>query len=127
LLQAGGALQVPPVAASWQVLLLAVVVAPVLEEFAFRGAVHDACCAVLPRWGGSAGPVSWANVITSIAFCACHLPYRSVGLACAVFLPSLLLGRVRETTGALMPCVFLHAWFNACFLAVFARGLAPLQ
>jgi membrane protease YdiL (CAAX protease family) len=121
LLQAGGALQVRA-PTSWQFLLLSLVVAPVLEELAFRGAVQDACAIALRRFGSPDGvAVSGANVMTSIAFCACHLPHHSIGLACAILLPSLLLGRIREATGAFRPCILMHAWFNACFLALFAR------
>jgi membrane protease YdiL (CAAX protease family) len=121
LMQGGGALQVRA-PGSWQILLLALVVAPILEELAFRGAVQDACAASLRRFGArNVGPISGANAVTSIAFCACHLPYQSAALSCAIVLPSLLLGRIREATGAVTPCILVHAWFNACFLALFTR------
>jgi membrane protease YdiL (CAAX protease family) len=104
------------------VALLTILVAPVLEELAFRGALLDLLQAMLRRFGmADAGPVTRANVITSIAFAACHLPYQPAPVAVAILLPSLLLGRMREVTGSVLPCVALHAWFNAWYVAVFAR------
>ena len=58
------------------------------------------------------------NVVTSRAFAACHRPYQPIGMAAAVLLPSLLLGKVREVTGSVVPCMVIHAWFNACYLLV---------
>jgi membrane protease YdiL (CAAX protease family) len=109
----------PP--ASLNAMLLMLLVAPVLEELAFRGALLDLAQSLLRRFGvADAGPVTCANLITSVLFAACHLPYQSVALSISVLLPSLLLGRVRELTASVLPCVLLHAWFNAWFLAVVA-------
>jgi membrane protease YdiL (CAAX protease family) len=115
-----GVMRVAP-AASLQAMLLMVLVAPVLEELAFRGALLDLAQSLLRRFGvEDAGLVTRANLITSVLFAACHLPYQSVALSIGVLLPSLLLGRVRELTGSVLPCIMLHAWFNAWFLAVVA-------
>ena len=117
----GGVIQRPSTASLHAVLLM-ILAAPVLEELAFRGALLDLLQATLKRLGiSNVGPVTRANLITSIGFAACHLPYQSAPLAAAILLPSLLLGRMREITGSVLPCIVVHAWFNACFIAVFAR------
>jgi len=115
-----GFMRVAP-STSLNAVFLMLLVAPVLEEFAFRGALLDLAQATLQRFGvANAGPVTRANLITSVLFAACHLPYQSVVLSIGVLLPSLLLGRIRELTGSVLPCIMLHAWFNAWFLAVVA-------
>jgi membrane protease YdiL (CAAX protease family) len=107
----------PPV--SLQAAILMIVAAPVLEELAFRGAVTDLVQALLKRLAiADTSTLTRTNVITSLAFAACHLPYQPIGMAAAVLLPSLLLGKVREVTGSVVPCMVIHAWFNACYLMV---------
>lgn len=87
------------------VCVLVTVIAPIAEEFLFRGFFFGA----LRRWRGP-----WpAAVITGVVFGAIH-----VGSAPAAFLPPLallgfLLCIVRWRTGSLLPCVALHALNNA--------------
>jgi membrane protease YdiL (CAAX protease family) len=117
-----GALRLPATALSLPGAILMLLVAPVLEELAFRGTLQDWCRSIVERHGmRDAGPLTRANAATSVAFAACHSPYQPAALACAILLPSLLLGRLREVTGSVVPCILLHAWFNACFLAVVMR------
>lgn len=120
-LAARGVLPVPAFAWTWQAVLLALVAAPALEELAFRGSVQDAAAAVLRRRGWrDASPLTLANVLTSLAFAACHLATQPAALAAAIFLPSLVFGRLRERWGSLWPPVLMHAWYNACLLAALA-------
>ncbi|NYE24873.1 JDVT-CTERM system glutamic-type intramembrane protease MrtJ [Pigmentiphaga litoralis] len=115
--EGGGPGRPPPI--SLQAAILMIVAAPVLEELAFRGAVTDLVHALLKRLAmADTSTLTRTNVITSLAFAACHLPYQPIGMAAAVLLPSLLLGKVREVTGSVVPCMVIHAWFNACYLMV---------
>lgn len=122
-LDGSGMVRVPLVALSMHSAILMLAAAPMVEEFAFRGAVHEGFAALLRRRSRPDAPafISGSNLATSLVFAACHLPYQPAPLACAIVLPSLVLGRVREATGRVWPCVLLHAWFNACFLAWFGR------
>lgn len=109
---------------TWRIEILTLLVAPILEELAFRGALQDLCRAILARLNlGDTGPISVSNLATSLAFAACHLHDQPVAVAWAMVLPSLLLGRLREVSNSVWACVLLHAWFNLCFLAVCALPL----
>lgn len=121
-LHAGGVLHLPPLNPSVGGAFVMLCVAPLVEEFAFRGALMDGFAALQRRLRlAPAHLVSWPNLASGVVFAACHLPYQPAPLACAMLLPSLLLGHVREATGSIRTCVLLHAWFNACFLLWFAR------
>jgi membrane protease YdiL (CAAX protease family) len=118
-------LPIPHAPASPAPLLLIrmLLVAPVLEELVFRGLLQDVLTASRsskPRFGvARVGPLSLANVLTSAVFAASHLPYNPPLLACAVFLPSLVFGRLKELYGSLLPSIALHAWYNLAFLIIF--------
>ncbi len=92
------------------VCILVTVIAPIAEEFLFRGFFFGA----LRRWRGP-----WpAAVVTGIVFGAIH-----VGSAPALFLaPLALLGfllcLLRWRTGSLLPCVALHSLNNAIAFGV---------
>lgn len=117
-----GVIAVPSVPASWHAAFLLLVAAPVLEELAFRGALQDICRSTISALRlQDPAPLTRSNLITSIVFAACHLPHQNAMFAACLLLPSLLLGRVREVTGSILPCMLLHAWFNACFMMVFIR------
>jgi membrane protease YdiL (CAAX protease family) len=125
MLDAGGALAVPTAQASLRTAFLLLWAAPVLEELAFRGALRDLCRAAMGKlsWRDNS-PLTLPNLLTSIAFAACHLAHQPPLLAASLLVPSLLLGRVREITHSLLPCILLHAWFNLCFLMVFTQWSA---
>lgn len=109
----GGSMAAPAGLAAWFGF---VVLQPAAEELAFRGVLQgwllrrDAA----RRWG----LVTRANVFTSVAFASLHLPWQPVGWAFAVLAPSLLLGHLRERQGSVLPCVALHAVYNAGFACV---------
>jgi membrane protease YdiL (CAAX protease family) len=85
----------------WIMALLAVVVAPVVEEGIFRGLLYPAVRRMAGRFV--------AVVATSALFGIAHLPP-------AVWAPLAVLGVflawLVETTGSLLPCVVAHAAFN---------------
>lgn len=122
LLDTAGVIAVPSAAAEPRALLFALVLAPVIEELAFRGALQDSFRSFLRGLHLQDGsPLTGSNLLTSAAFAACHWPQQPGLLAASLLLPSLLLGRVREVCGSVVPCVALHAWFNACFALAFWR------
>jgi membrane protease YdiL (CAAX protease family) len=89
------------------------VLQPVAEEFVFRGALQGS---LLDR--GLArrfGPVSVANLGTTVAFVALHLMAQPPAWALAVAAPSLVFGHLRERFGSVLPAMALHSIYNAGF------------
>ena len=90
---------------------------PVLEEIVFRGLlqelVHDY---ISPR---CFGPLSVANLLTSLLFTAMHFLYHAPLWAALVFLPSLVFGFFKDRTGRLIAPILLHGFYNAGFLLLF--------
>ena len=104
--------------APWPLLML-VVVYPVLEELAFRGLVQGLL--LRPRWGRyRAGPLSLANVLTTLAFAMSHWPRGSNLLALGVVPPGLIFGYFRERHDGLLSPVLLHGWYNLSVIALTA-------
>lgn len=101
------------------VVVAAVVVAPIAEEFFFRRALQGWLEERLPEAGGAL-----AIGLQAAAFAAAHLGH---GLAAApLFLFGIVLGVVARATGSLAPCVILHALFNAVSVALLlATPAAP--
>ena len=94
----------------WRLLLasaLGVVVAPVTEEFLFRGYFYG----VLRRFVGTLP----AMLLTAALFAGIHLN-GPVFLPLFVFAVCLTLAY--EATGSLLTCIFMHALFNAAMLAM---------
>ncbi len=87
------------------VVVSAVVVAPLAEEFFFRR--------VLQGWLERLAPANaWEPVMASaLAFGLAHVGH---GLAWVpLTLLGLVLGRIAQCTGSIIPCILLHALFNA--------------
>ena len=86
----------------------------IAEEIVFRGALQPALARFfdrrLPRW--QAGPLTPANVATSVAFAAMHLWRHPLAVAAGVFPVSLVYGRARELSGRWWPAALLHLAFN---------------
>jgi membrane protease YdiL (CAAX protease family) len=84
------------------IVAFAIAVAPVFEEFFFRGFAYPA---LKQRWG------TWrALVIVSAAFAAIHLHLPSLG---PLFVLAVGLGLAYELTGSLLAPITMHALFNA--------------
>lgn len=67
-----------------------------------------------------AGRVSWlgistANLTTTVLFAFAHV-LRAPLFAAAVVPPSLVLGWLRERTGSVIPCIFVHSTYNTGWL-----------
>lgn len=91
------------------IFLLGVVAYPVLEEVVFRGLIQD--------WIGrklrhKLGPISLANVLTSLLFAMAHLLRQPWHWATLVFIPSLVFGYFRERHATLGTPILLHAFYN---------------
>jgi len=96
-------------------LISLAVVQPVLEELVFRGALQGR---LLERgWARRIGPISWANLGTTVAFVALHFMAQPLAWAIAVAAPSLMFGHVRERFGSVLPAIALHSLYNAGFAA----------
>jgi membrane protease YdiL (CAAX protease family) len=90
---------------------------PLIEELLFRGFLQGE---LNRRFHARrfVGKISVANCITTLLFCAVHVLHQSVALAVAVAIPSLLFGYFRERHQSIYSAIFLHAVYNALFLAV---------
>lgn len=89
--------------------------APVIEELAFRGVVQGWLSGTAVGRRRIAG-VTCANLVAAFLFTAWHLIYRADLMAWLVFVPALVFGYFRDRHGSLVPCVILHAAFNAALL-----------
>jgi len=101
-------------------VLMAISVYPLLEELCFRGLLQGWLLERLPR-RQAMGP-SAANVLSSMAFAAAHLPSQAAAWAAATLLPSLLLGHLRERHDSLLLPITLHAYFNAGLIVAALHG-----
>ncbi|GGE55369.1 hypothetical protein GCM10011533_04740 [Streptosporangium jomthongense] len=98
--------------AGWMPLVSLILWAPVIEELAFRGIVQGFLGETAFGKRHLAG-LSFANLLAALLFTAWHLVYRTDLLAWLVFVPALVFGYFRERHGSLLPCVILHAAYNA--------------
>ncbi|SNC62044.1 hypothetical protein SAMN04487881_0581 [Marinobacter sp. es.048] len=96
-------------------ILSLVLWAPIIEELAFRGVVQGWLSGTSIGKRGFAG-LSWANFIAAFLFTGWHLVYRTDLIAWLVFLPALVFGYFRDRHDSLLPCVILHAAYNAALL-----------
>ena len=110
-----------PLREPWQ-FLTPVVFYPVVEEIVFRGFVQEL---VHDRISSrSFGPLSVANLLTSILFTALHFFYHAPTWAALVFLPSLVFGFFKDRTGGLAVPILLHVFYNAGFLWLFTSPVS---
>jgi uncharacterized protein len=93
----------------WVATLIAVVLAPLVEETAFRGMLYNGLRGVMGVWPSA--------VISGALFAAIHPTMP------AAFLPILVLGFVlavlRETTGSLYPSMICHGLYNGSLILIF--------
>ena len=101
------ALPICSAGARYAIAALAVLTAPFVEEFIYRGVLYSA----LQRAIG----VNAAVVFVLALFTLIHVPqyWPNVGVISAVALLSIVLTIVRAFSGRLLPCVVIHMSFNA--------------
>jgi len=92
-------------------VLMLLVLAPVMEEAAFRAGLHEA---LLAR---RTSPTA-ANAMTALTFAMLHAAVQGSWEALLVAGPALLIGAVYNRWRQLRWCVLMHAAMNAAWLAV---------
>lgn len=106
-----------PLVRPWQ-FLLPVLLYPIVEEIVFRGLIQELVRDTIGR--RSLGPVTIANLLTSLLFAGLHFIYHTPLWAALVFFPSLVFGFFKDRTGRLLAPVILHVFYNAGYLWVFS-------
>ena len=91
---------------------------PVLEEIVFRGLVQDLAHRHLRAWRW--GPISHANLYTSLLFTALHFIHQPPLWAAVVIFPSLVFGYFKDKYRGLTAPILLHVFYNAGFFWLFA-------
>jgi membrane protease YdiL (CAAX protease family) len=104
--------------ASPHAYLLPVLLYPVLEEVVFRGLIQELVHDYIST--RVFGPVSMANLLTSVLFAGLHLLSQPPHWAALVFFPSLVFGFFKDRHRSLVAPIMLHAFYNAGFLWLFA-------
>jgi membrane protease YdiL (CAAX protease family) len=104
-----GAHPVVPIVASskdsktiWLIFILAVVIAPIIEEIMFRGAFYS--------WLRARFSSTVSILVSAIIFAAIH-PQGAIGILPLGFI-GVVLALIREYRGNITACIFAHACFN---------------
>ena len=97
--------------------LLPVLFYPVLEEIVFRGLLQELAQEYISR--RTLGPISLANLLTSLVFTGFHFLNHAPLWAALVFFPSLVFGFFKDRYGTLTSPMLLHGFYNAGFLLLF--------
>jgi len=92
---------------------------PIVEEWIFRGFVQELAHRHLRPWG--LGPLSHANILTSLLFTALHFINHPPLAAAMVFLPSLVFGFFKDRTSQLAAPIVLHIFYNSGYFWLFTR------
>ena len=106
-----------PLLAPWQ-FLVPVLLYPVLEEIAFRGLLQELARDFIS--GRYLGPLSIANLLTSLLFTGLHFITHPPLWAALVFFPSLVFGFFKDRTQKLPAPIILHVFYNAGYFWLFA-------
>jgi membrane protease YdiL (CAAX protease family) len=115
-------IQQPTVQWGWPLIqpwpfLIPVLVYPLLEEIAFRGLIQELVRDFISRrfWG----PLSIANLLTSLLFTGMHFITHPPLWAALVFFPSLVFGFFKDRTNRLLAPIILHVFYNAGYFWLF--------
>ena len=92
---------------------------PVIEEIIFRGFLQEFIQARLRPW--RLGPLTHANILTSLIFTALHFINHPPLWAAAVLLPSLLFGLTKDRSGGLAAPIVLHVFYNSGYFWLFTQ------
>ena len=102
---------------AWPLLLWPLLAAPLLEEWVLRSLLQQGLQQRLgDRWRARPAAMA-ASVGASCAFALLHAPAHGLD-ALWWLVPGLALAELWRREQRLLPCVVLHAWFNACLLVV---------
>ena len=97
--------------------LMPVLLYPVLEEIVFRGLIQELVREFISR--RTLGPLSLANLLTSLVFTGFHFFNHAPLWAALVFFPSLVFGFFKDRHHTLTAPILLHGFYNAGFLLLF--------
>jgi membrane protease YdiL (CAAX protease family) len=97
--------------------IAAVVIAPILEELAFRG--------ILQPWLRRIVGPGPAVLLSSLIFAIAH--FNAWPAPIALFVLALFLGFLAQRTTSLVPSMVLHATFNAANMAILLAGVLLKQ
>jgi membrane protease YdiL (CAAX protease family) len=92
---------------------------PVVEELVFRGFVQEQLHRRCKPW--ALGPLSHANLLTSVLFTALHFFNHPPLWAAAVFFPSLVFGLFKDRTGGVAAPIVLHVFYNSGYFWLFTQ------
>ncbi len=106
-----------PLAFLWPALFY-----PVMEEIIFRGLLQETLSERLKPW--RLGPVTHANLITSLVFTGLHFFFHPPLWAASVLLPSLVFGYFKDRYRTLTTPIILHTFYNAGYFWLFAPQTA---
>ena len=90
---------------------------PIIEEIIFRGFLQEFIQARIRPW--RLGPLTHANILTSLIFTALHFINHPPLWAAAVLLPSLLFGLTKDRSGGLAAPIVLHVFYNSGYFWLF--------
>lgn len=90
---------------------------PVLEEVVFRGLIQELVQQTVSA--RAFGPLSVANLLTSLLFTGLHFLTHTPLWAALVFFPSLVFGYFKDRHRSLRAPILLHVCYNAGFLWLF--------
>ena len=106
--------------------LTLVVVAPILEEWTFRGWLFDTLRIYFNRhdWASMAqfSVISLHNLTTSALFVGLHMLMRDVQTGLLVLLPSLFLGLLRDRRVSLVSLMGIHGLWNLGWFSIYSPG-----
>jgi len=97
--------------------ILPVFVYPIIEEIIFRGYLQSF---LATRFTSRYGPLTQANVLTSLLFAGMHLLGQPPVWALLVFFPSLVFGYFKDRHNNLLAPILLHGFYNAGFIWLFS-------
>ena len=106
-----------PLVRPWPFLSV-VLLYPIVEEIAFRGLVQELLRDYVSR--RSLGPLTMANLLTSVLFAGLHFIYHAPLWAALVFFPSLVFGFFKDRTNHLLAPIILHVFYNAGYFWLFS-------
>jgi len=83
--------------------------APFAEELFFRGVLQSW---LKRRLGGVLLGIGFANIVVSVIFAICHIPFWGIFHSILVFIPSLIFGFVFDRTGRIIYPLMIHSVYN---------------
>lgn len=114
----------PDIDAGWPIreplrFLYPALLYPVVEEWIFRGFVQEFAHRQLRPW--RLGPLTHANILTSLLFTALHFINHPPLAAAMVFIPSLVFGFFKDRSGRLAAPIALHIFYNSGYFWLLTR------